>query len=358
MNITEVIMGSSISAVSWLLQVIIIALACILVVLMCVRIIRGGSIKKHKKHIEVKNLGHEIESYSMQVKKSIYGKKQFASLEKKLSKKRKDYENKHTHGPLAFVVDFYGDIKASQVETLRDEVSTILETADAKKDEVVVRVESRGGAVPGYGLAASQLKRIRDRKIPLTVCIDKVAASGGYMMACTANTIIAAPFAIVGSIGVISMVPNLHRFLKSKNIDYEELTAGEYKRTVSLFGEISKHGREKHIKDLEDMHHLFKSHVQKNRPSLDIDKVSTGEYWYGLRAKELNLIDKILSSDDYIGQLIKGGKKVYKVKLSLQKSLSEKLGEKLGESSVFQKMFSFGNKMPEDFSSKHPEHFI
>ena len=144
---------------------------------------------------------------------------------------------------------------------LEKKITAILQVADSKKDEVVVRLESRGGVVHGYGLAASQLKRIRSRGIPLTICVDKVAASGGYMMACIAHRIIAAPFAIVGSIGVISAIPNLHRFLKGKDIDYEEMTAGEYKRTVSLYGEITEKGRQKHLKDIEDIHNLFKEHV-------------------------------------------------------------------------------------------------
>ena len=348
------------TALGWTAKVFIIVLAVILVIGFTVRLIKKSE-KKQKKHIKVEDLGKQLESYYLQVKKVTTGKKTFETLVKKMNKKRQDQEKKNIYGPVAFLLDFKGDIKASQVDRFRDEVSTILKVADPKKDEVIVRIESPGGVVHGYGLAASQLKRIKDNKFPLTVCIDKVAASGGYMMACVADTILAAPFAIVGSIGVVFQLPNLHRFLKNKDIDYIQLTAGEYKRTVSLFGEISEKGKAKQLKDIEDMHKLFKEHVHTNRPSLDIDKVSTGEYWYGIRAKELNLVDQILTSDDYIAQLLKDNKRVFKVELSVQKNWIDKLGGKMENAlknslgrKFFQKELPSNAEIPPHF----PEHII
>ena len=289
--------------------------------------IRGKkSMKKTKKKIKVTDLGQQLNSYSLQVKKVTTSKKVFKKLVSISEQKRKKANAKHAHGPVAFVVDFEGDLKASQVELFRDEVSTILQTADPKKDEVIVRIESRGGAVHGYGLAASQLQRIRDHKIPLTISIDKIAASGGYMMACVGDKILSAPFAIVGSIGVISMFPNFNRLLKNKDVDYQEFTAGEFKRTVTMFGEVTEKGKDKLLADLKDIHELFKSHVKEHRPSLDMSKVATGEYWYGIRAKELGLVDEIITSDDYIHQLLKEDKKVFKIKLSVHKSLADKIG--------------------------------
>ena len=108
-----------------------------------------------------------------------------------------------------------------------------------------------------YGLAASQMQRIRDKKLKLTVCVDKVAASGGYMMAVVADKIIAAPFAVLGSIGVLAQVPNFHRLLKKHDVDFEMLTAGKYKRTLTMFGENTDKGREKFQEDIEDTHVLF-----------------------------------------------------------------------------------------------------
>ena len=341
--------------VAFFVVLLLLALFIILIVSILAR--SAGSLRKQKKNISVKDLGHCLETYSMQVKKKTLNKKSFDKFLKTKRKKQKDQEKKNVYGPIAFVIDFAGDIKASQVQSLRDEISTVLEVADPKKDELVIRLESRGGAVHGYGLAASQLKRIRDRNIPLTVCVDKVAASGGYMMACMAPKIISAPFAIVGSIGVLSQVPNLHRFLKKKDIDYEEMTAGEFKRTVSLFGEISEKGKQKHLQDIEDIHALFKNHVHTYRPSLDISKVSTGEYWYGIRAKELGLIDEILTSDDYIYRLLKDNKKVYKVSLEIHKSWAEKLSKKIAETSLANKIF---NTQPYDMEGTpiFPERFL
>ncbi len=198
-----------------------------------------------------------------------------------------------------FVLDFHGDIRASDVDSLRQEISAIVTVAD-EGDEVVVRLESGGGVVHGYGLAASQLQRIRERKIPLTVAVDKIAASGGYMMACVADTIIAAPFAIIGSIGVLAQLPNLHRLLKKHDVDFEQLHAGEYKRTLTLFGENTDKAREKMQQELEETHGLFKTFVKSQRPSLDIDRIATGEHWLGSRALELGLVDRLQTSDDYL----------------------------------------------------------
>ncbi len=358
-NILMVLGKTFTASLIWIAKVLIIALAVIAVLGVLVRFIKKPD-KKQKKQIKVEDLGKQLESYYLQVKKVTTGKKTFESLAKKLNKKRQDQEKKNIYGPVAFLLDFKGDIKASQVEKLRDEVSTLLKVADPKKDEVIVRIESPGGVVHGYGLSASQLKRIKDRKLPLTVCIDKVAASGGYMMACVADKILAAPFAIVGSIGVVFQLPNLHRFLKSKDIDYIQLTAGEHKRTISLFGEVSEKGKAKQLQDVEDMHKLFKEHVHSHRPSLDIDKVSTGEYWYGVRAKELNLIDQISTSDDYIAQLLMDNKRVFKVELSLQKNWTDKLSGRLDSllrSSLTRKFFP-KEEPPLEAPAHFPEHLI
>jgi serine protease SohB len=201
--------------------------------------------------------------------------------------------------PRVFVLDFNGDIFASAVRSLREEVSAITAAAVAG-DEVVVRLESPGGAVPHYGLAAAQLMRLKDKQVKVTVCVDRIAASGGYMMACVADKIVAAPFAIIGSIGVVAQVPNVHRLLKKFDVDFEEMTAGEFKRTVSMFGPITEKGRQKFQDQLEDTQVLFKDFVKTQRPKLDVDKVATGEYWLGTRAAELGLVDQLGTSDDYL----------------------------------------------------------
>lgn len=360
-NILMILGKTFAASLVWVAKVLVVALAVIMVIGFLFRLVKKSE-KKQKKHIKVEDLGKQIESYYLQVKKVVTGKKTFEILVKKINKKRQDQEKKNIYGPVVFLLDFKGDLKASQVDMLREEVSTLLKVADPKKDEVIVRIESPGGVVHGYGLAASQLKRIKDHKLPLTVCIDKVAASGGYMMACVADKILAAPFAIVGSIGVVFQLPNLHRFLKNKDIDYIQLTAGEYKRTVSMFGEVSEKGKAKQLQDIEDMHKLFKEHVHAHRPSLEIGKVSTGEYWYGIRAKELNLVDQILTSDDYITQLLSDNKRVFKLELSIQKKWTDKFGSKL--ENIFKNSYAARKMFPKEWAepvetpSHFPEHLI
>lgn len=223
-----------------------------------------------------------------------------------------------------YLLDFNGDIRASQVAGLRREITAVLSLADTF-DEVVVRIDSGGGTVNGYGLAASQLQRIRDRNIELTVCVDKVAASGGYLMACVADKIRAAPFALIGSIGVMAQIPNIHRLLKRYDIDVELLTAGEYKRTLTVMGENTDKGREKFLADLEEIHVQFKSFISRFRPQTNIVEVATGEVWSGEAALNKKLIDEIGTSDDYIVGACETAD-VFRVKYEMKKTLPEKVG--------------------------------
>jgi serine protease SohB len=213
---------------------------------------------------------------------------------------------------------------AKEVESLRKEITAVLCVAK-EGDEVLVNVESGGGVVHGYGLAASQLQRIKDKGLKLTISIDKVAASGGYMMACVADKIISAPFAIVGSIGVIAQLPNFNKVLKKNDIDFEMHTSGEFKRTLTVFGENTEEGREKFRDELQEVHEMFKEFVAQNREQVDIAKVSTGEYWYGQKALALKLVDAIQTSDDF---LLKANEthKLYKLKYASKKTLAQKLG--------------------------------
>lgn len=201
--------------------------------------------------------------------------------------------------PKAWVLDFKGSMDAHEVNSLREEVTAVLAVIKPQ-DQVVLRLESPGGVVHGYGLAASQLQRLRDKKIPLTIAVDKVAASGGYMMACVGDKIVSAPFAIIGSIGVVAQIPNFNRFLKNKDIDIELHTAGQYKRTLTLLGENTEEGRQKFREDLNETHLLFKDFVHQMRPQLDIEQVATGEHWYGQQAQEKGLVDEIGTSDDLL----------------------------------------------------------
>lgn len=251
--------------------------------------------------------------------------KQFQkALAKKAKQKLKDKSKSKKKEKRIFVLDFDGDIKASAVKHLREEISTIISTAN-KDDEVVVRLESGGGMVHGYGLAAAQLVRLKEAGLTLTICVDKIAASGGYMMACVADKILAAPFAVVGSIGVVSQMPNFNKWLKKHDIDYEMFTAGEYKRTVTMFGENDDEDRAKYTEELEQTHELFKHFVTTYRPELDLAKVANGDHWYGEDALKLNLVDELSTSDAYLLQQME--KYQAYALLSRQKpTFAEKLG--------------------------------
>jgi len=287
--------------------------------------------KQGKGHLEISSLSDKLESITEFARSELlsdFELKQFHKEQKKtLKAKKKAQKNIDTDAPdngQLFVIDFTGSMDAHEVDYLREEVTAILCVAKPK-DEVLVRLESGGGVVHGYGLAASQLQRIKDKGIKLTISVDKVAASGGYMMACVADHVLAAKFAIIGSIGVIAQLPNFNKLLKKSNIEFEQHTAGEFKRTLTMFGENSDQGREKFKAELEDVHHMFKDFVQTQRPKLDITQVATGEYWYGIKAKELGLVDDIQTSDDYI-LTANESKKIFTVKYSMKKSLPERLG--------------------------------
>jgi len=287
--------------------------------------------KKTKDRLQKKLLDEEV--YDLMRKDEKKKKKlEKKSLKKELKLKKKQSKNsdsddlelpkgKNNRG---FIINFNGDIRASEVGKLRKEITAVLSIA-TPDDEVVVNIESPGGAAHSYGLGASQLDRIRKKSIPLTVCVDKVAASGGYMMACVADRIISAPFAITGSIGVVTQIPNFNKALKKHDVDIEHHTAGKYKTTITTLGENTDEGRKKLKEDLEVIHTLFKDHITKYRPELDIENIATGEYWMGTIAKEKGLIDEILTSDEYITNLIEKEYDVYGVKYEPKKNMSDKL---------------------------------
>lgn len=265
----------------------------------------------HKKYLESKD----------KIMAKVLDKKALKA-HKKIQKANKD-KNKDKSKPCLFVLDFHGDIKASAVENLRKEITAVLSVA-TEKDTVMIKIESGGGTVNSYGLGASQLERIRNKNIPLVACVDKVAASGGYLMASVANKIIAAPFAIIGSIGVVAQLPNIHRWLKKHDIDVELITSGEFKRTLTVLGENTSKGRKKFTEDLDAIHHIFKDHINDHRAQVAIEKVSTGEHWLAKDAFSLKLVDKLYTSDEYINDMI-DTHNVYEVKYKSKPSLIQKI---------------------------------
>ena len=301
--------------------VVLILILIFAVVFLYMRAKAGGD-----EHLEVKNINQKYEQMQLMLKSAILPKKEFKKTIKEVKAKHKseDKQDKdETERPRVFVLDFDGDIRASDVASLREEITALLTIAN-ESDQVFIRLESGGGAVHGYGLAASQLKRITDKSISLTVAVDKVAASGGYMMACVANQIIAAPFAILGSIGVLAQLPNFNRFLKKHDIDFEQITAGKYKRTLTMFGENREEDREKLREELEEAHVLFKEFVKDNREQVDIEKIATGEHWFGKQALDLGLVDKLQTSDDFLVEAAANAD-IYQVSYVRKKPFIEKL---------------------------------
>ncbi|HAV1365608.1 protease SohB [Vibrio parahaemolyticus] len=316
---------------------IVTVVAAIIVILILVKSV-GSKSGAAKGELEVTNLSEQHKQSIEQLEHYLHDdafikardkvvkkeeKEKNKSREKEIKQASKEGSLDSKREPHLFVLDFNGSIDAKEVASLREEITAILAVA-REGDEVLLRLESGGGMVHGYGLASSQLDRIKAAGLPLTISVDKVAASGGYMMACVADKIVSAPFAIVGSIGVIAQIPNFNKLLKKHDIEYEQLTAGEYKRTLTMFGENTDKARDKFKQELEETHVLFKDFIRERRPSLELEKVATGEHWFGSQAKELGLVDEISTSDDLVVAACKE-KTVLAVHYVQKKKLADKL---------------------------------
>jgi serine protease SohB len=305
-------------------------LAKAITVVLAILIVMAASVVLSKKakapeKLEVTSLNDKYEGMTASMQSQILPKKELKRLAKKKKAEAKARKKSHDEDVehRMFVINFHGDIKATSVSSLREEITAILSLA-SEQDEVLVKLENTGGIVHEHGLGASQLQRLRDSGIPITVAVDKVAASGGYMMACVAQKIIAAPFAVVGSIGVLAQIPNFHQMLSRHGVKFEQETAGEYKRTLTMFGENTDTEREKLREQIEDTHTLFKEFVARNRPGLDMDEIATGEHWYGIRALELGLVDEISTSDDYLLAASKQ-KSLFEITYTTKKSVAARL---------------------------------
>ncbi|MNO68921.1 putative protease SohB [compost metagenome] len=309
-------------------------LVAVVVILVVVAALRDRGRRTGGGHLDVRKLNDFYKELRERLQHSVLDKDRFKALRKAEAKEAKRAKKAGEQKNRVYVLDFDGDIKASATEHLRHEVTALLSMA-TPQDEVVLRLESGGGMVHGYGLAASQLARIREAGVPLTVCVDKVAASGGYMMACIGQKILSSPFAILGSIGVVAQLPNVHRLLKKHDIDFEVLTAGEYKRTLTVFGENTEKGREKFQEDLETIHEQFKGYVARYRPQLSIEEVATGEVWLGQVALGKQLVDEIRTSDEYLAARAREAD-VYQLSFVRKKSVQERFG--IGASAVIDRV--------------------
>ena len=281
-------------------------------------------------HIEIRKLNDQYRDFRHNMQRVLLEEGELKRLDKeerkakKAEKKSRKQSSDNPERLRLYVLNFHGDIRASETDNLREEISAVLDVTRSG-DEVLVKLESGGGMVHSYGLAASQLQRVRDAGIKLTIAVDKVAASGGYMMACVANHILAAPFAIIGSIGVLMQLPNFNRLLKRADIEFEQVTAGEYKRTLTMFGENTDEDREKVQEDIDDTHALFKEFVSERREQVDIESVATGEIWFGKRALDKGLVDELQTSDAYVQNCL-AERDVFEVKYVHKKHWQERLG--------------------------------
>jgi len=306
----------------FLLKVVTVVIAILLPILIVINSSKSKSISE-KGHLQIKNLSDQFESMGNALQGSLMDSKTFKKFRKDLDKKKKKEDKESAKDQESiFVLNFNGDIQASEVDKLKHEINAIL-LSETECKEVVLKVESGGGSAYAYGLCAAELKRLVNAEINLTVCIDKVAASGGYLMSCVASKIVAAPWALVGSIGVIAQMPNIHKLLKKNLVDFEMHTAGEFKRTLTVFGENTEEGRDKFKSELEDLHVIFKDFVKDNRPEIDTSVVATGEVWQGEKALEVGLIDEIGTSDDYLVKLSKKFK-LFEIEYIEKKNLSER----------------------------------
>jgi serine protease SohB len=303
-----------------LLTVAVVVVAAVLLVMSAARKPREFD------QLTIEHINKSLTRRADAARRQILGKRDAQKLvrkRKKQEKRRTKEESTGSSRKRIFVIDFKGDIRATATASLREEVSAVLELVQPG-DEVLLRLENAGGAVHEHGLAASQLLRLRARGIPLTVAVDKVAASGGYLMACAADRIIAAPFAVIGSIGVLLQLPNFHRLLEEKGIDFEMITAGKFKRTLTLFGENTEEDREKMKQELTEVHELFKQRIRELRPDINLDEVATGEHWYGSKALDLKLIDEIGTSDDFLLAAVESAD-LYKISYRRHKRFLERV---------------------------------
>ncbi len=285
---------------------------------------RGGETEGPE--LKIRSLDERYDAMTDAVNARLLDKKALKALAKARRREAKAAQKSGARAmqKRVFVLDFKGDLRARAVRRLAAEIDAVLAVARPETDEVVLKVESPGGTVTGYGLAAAEVMRLRERKVKVTACVDQVAASGGYLMVCAADRIVAAPFALVGSIGVVAQVPNLHRLLKRNDIDYEEMTAGEYKRSVSVLGEITPQGREHFRGKLDATHEAFKRFVQERRPGLDIAKVGDGDVWLASEALSLGLVDALATSDEFLFAA-RGEARLYEIAATQRKTLAQQL---------------------------------
>jgi serine protease SohB len=335
----------------FLLQTLTVVVAIVLVIAVSSKMSGGDEAKGTIKVTDLSKKFAEQKQYVGTFVEAALNSDQPSVLERLKNRLKKKSPKKSTaesaHQKLAVVLEFKGDMKASQVNGLREEVSAIL-LMDPIPDLVVLKLTSPGGLVHTYGLASSQLARLRDAGVESIACVDTVAASGGYMMAVCADRIVAAPFAVLGSIGVVAQIPNIYRFLKNRDVDVELHTAGANKRTLTLLGENTPEGRKKFKEDLEQTHDLFKAWIAERRPELDLDAVADGSIFYGTDALTKGLCDQIATSDDVL-MTLNQDHHLIALKWHEKKSLAARLSRE-ASAAITDQVDAYINRSNQDFT--------
>ena len=252
-------------------------------------------------------------------------------LEDKAAGKVSTKASKFARTVIILEVQTFNNDMDTVVENLRDSVSFILAQYNDKKKrldmgeqiEIVVCIESPGGVVQDFGLAADQLKRLKEvgmarNDLLLTVCVDKIAASGGYMMACQASPgqLIAAPFSVIGSIGVLREVTNIHDVLEKYGVRPLLLKAGNAKVPLTQTTKVTEESIAIVQKNLDKVHEAFRELVSDARGesiSENFEDVTNGDIFLGKDAAELGLIDRVMTSDEYISEKVQKGDRVLRL---------------------------------------------
>ena len=167
---------------------------------------------------------------------------------------------------------------------------------------IVLRVDS-----PGGGAAASQeifeyIRGIQEEGLPLVVSMGSVAASGGYYIACTADTIFANPGTLTGSIGVVMSFTNLEELFGKIGLDFEVIKSGRFKDTGSWSREMTDAERALLQGTIDDIHAQFVEAIAEGR-GMEYDAVAAladGRIFSGRQALEAGLVDRLGTLEDAV----------------------------------------------------------
>ena len=184
-----------------------------------------------------------------------------------------------------------GDLKSVGSETTAKAIKEARE--DKKVKAIVLRVNSPGGSALASDVIWRETTLAKAEK-PLVISMGDLAASGGYYIACAADTIVANPTTITGSIGVFGLIPNLQHFYKNKlGITIDTVNTSKHADFGGMYRRLTSFERAKIQDHVEDIYATFISHVAegRNMSTAAVDDIGQGRVWTGYDAKRLGLVD-------------------------------------------------------------------